>query len=47
MSKHFSCLLVDDGPDKPDKTEGTNNLTELKLSSKGLKTENIVENQSR
>ena len=45
MSKHSSCLEISDEPDKPnkhDKTEKTNNLTELKLSSKGLRTKNII-----
>ena len=44
MSKHSSCLELDDEPDKPDKhdkTKLTNNLTELKLSSKGSRTKNI------
>ena len=45
MSKQSSCLELDDEPDEPDKhdeTKITNNLTELKLSSKGSRTENIV-----
>ena len=42
MSKHPSCLELDDEPDKHDETKITNNLTELKLSSKGSRTENIV-----
>ena len=46
MSKHSSCLKLDDEPDEPDKhdktTKITNNLTELKLTSKGSRTENVV-----
>ena len=45
MSKHSSCLELDDEPDEPEKhdeTKITNNFTELKLSSKGSRTENIV-----
>ena len=44
MSKHSSCLELDDEPDKPDKhdeTKITNNFTKLNLSSKGSRTENI------